>query len=283
MTLKRAVESILIQEETDYEIIITDDSLSDSVKNIFESFKSVTHLRYIKNHQPLGTPDNWNESIRQAKGKYIKLLHHDDWFADSSALKKMVNLLEVNPTVDFAFCGSCLCDSSGKQLRIFQTPEKRVKSFFRNPSTQIGKSMIGVPSATIFRRTAFIPFDRNFKWVVDVDFYIAQAKKNSNIAFTQEPLVCVTIESENQVTSSCSFEIQAREWLRLIRKWQLPYNLVILSYLLQLFKRATPEEMVLVKADFIQVPLIIRIIIRAWQIRRKISRIINLVHCQIKS
>ena len=43
---------------------------------------------YYKNIKVLGTPENWNESIRKAKGAWIKLMHDDDWFANENSLQK---------------------------------------------------------------------------------------------------------------------------------------------------------------------------------------------------
>ncbi len=63
---------ILIQTYTDFEIVITDDSPDDSVADLVEKYQSRKDIRYYKNEKPLGTPENWNEAIRKANGKWIK-------------------------------------------------------------------------------------------------------------------------------------------------------------------------------------------------------------------
>lgn len=85
--LKRLLDSIQIQTFHDFEVIVTDDSPDDSVRILCESYESFDlKLTYWKNSPSLGTPANWNKAISMAKGLWIKLMHDDDWFIDSSAL-----------------------------------------------------------------------------------------------------------------------------------------------------------------------------------------------------
>ena len=55
---------------------------------------TLLHLRYFKNEQPLGTPENWNEAIRNANGAWIKIMHNDDWFATDNALQVFYNKIQ---------------------------------------------------------------------------------------------------------------------------------------------------------------------------------------------
>jgi len=84
--LKRLLNSIAIQNFKDFEVIITDDSPSGDVNDLCDRYKNKIQINYYKNPAPLGTPENWNESIRHAKGEWIKLMHDDDWFANEDSL-----------------------------------------------------------------------------------------------------------------------------------------------------------------------------------------------------
>ena len=106
--LRRALESVFLQSFKDYEVIITDDSLDNSVSIVADEFGQHTNLRYYKNKTRKDTPENWNEAVRLASGELIKILHHDDWFSDENSLADFVKMLDRNPEVDFGFSPSSL-------------------------------------------------------------------------------------------------------------------------------------------------------------------------------
>ena len=90
--LQKTLKSIGNQTFQDYEIILTDDTPDDAVKNLIETFNFHNRLKYFKNKEKLGSPENWNEAVRRARGEYIKIMHHDDWFVDENSLEKFVKI-----------------------------------------------------------------------------------------------------------------------------------------------------------------------------------------------
>src|SRR5215213_9554314 len=84
--LARLLDSVKKQRFRDFEVIITDDSPAEEVRNLAEKYRYDFELKYSKNASPLGTPENWNAAIRQARGEWIKLMHDDDWFRNEDSL-----------------------------------------------------------------------------------------------------------------------------------------------------------------------------------------------------
>ncbi|HUZ60328.1 MAG TPA: glycosyltransferase, partial [Hanamia sp.] len=72
--LKKLLDSVSIQTFKDFEVVITDDSPDDGVKQLLETFPTTNNIRYYKNSKALGTPENWNEAIRKSEGTWIKLM-----------------------------------------------------------------------------------------------------------------------------------------------------------------------------------------------------------------
>src|SRR3954452_21932607 len=99
--LERCLQSVIEQTYVDYEVIITDDSSHNRLQEIVRKLND-KRISYYRNPSALGSPANWNEAITYAKGKYIKILHHDDWFASNTALAKFVKAFDDNPDLDFA-------------------------------------------------------------------------------------------------------------------------------------------------------------------------------------
>ena len=233
--LKRCLDSILEQEFSDYEVVITDDSPDDSLQRFVETY-SDQRIQFFKNNRSLGSPLNWNGGIKKAKGEYIKILHHDDWFSSPQSLRKYVQLLNDNPNVDIVFSASCDIDSNNKQKvhiadRIFLANiAKEAESIYLG-------NKFGAPSVCIFRNKNYV-FDPNLIWLVDIDFYIQVITAGNNtFAFTPDILVNIGV-SEFQITQQCLTETKVRisEKIYLYKKYKLEskskkYRLSLLRYM----------------------------------------------------
>ncbi len=196
--LQRLLKSIEIQSFKDFEVIITDDSPNDEVFKIQQKYEDFFQINYKKNLHALGTPENWNEGIRLAEGKWIKIMHDDDWFASPDSLYKFVQLINDNSEADFLFSGSAFI----KNNKVFGGMYiNRFKLYLlkKDPENLYYKNFIGPPSVVIHRNRKDIRYDADMKWLVDVDFYMRYLQKYPAFAFTKEPLINVGY-SEDQVT-----------------------------------------------------------------------------------
>lgn len=200
-SFKRALNSVLCQKFEDYEIIITDDSNNDDIKNYVEEIHN-PKIKYFKNENPLGPPENWNEGIRKATGEYIKILHHDDWLADENSLGKFIKLMDETPNADFGYAKSVDIETETGKIKT-RNAQKYVKKLEKNCFELFFSNRIGAPSVIIFRNGRNLFFDKNLKWLVDTEFYIRCLQQNKNIAFLNEVLINIGI-SNTQVTKSCT-------------------------------------------------------------------------------
>lgn len=99
--LKDAIDSILHQTYTDFELIIVDDC---SPENLFEivSEYSDARLSYFRNETNIGSVDlvaQWNHSLEFASGEYVILASDDDVY-DRDFLKIMDDLSVKYPKVN---------------------------------------------------------------------------------------------------------------------------------------------------------------------------------------
>ena len=218
--LRRALESIRIQTWTDYEVVICDDSADDRVQRVADEFANILPIRYQRNSPSKGSPENWNEAMRQAAGEYITILHHDDWFSHERTLAEFVKLLDDNPAVDMAFCSSVFHFADGSDPTIHRCTESQLASIGRDPRTLFRGNLIGPPSAVVFRSRPGLFFDRTMVWLVDIEFYIRMLPKNGEIAYCDEPLVSITNGQPNQLTAQCRKDsaLQVRESTYLYQK-----------------------------------------------------------------
>ena len=171
-SLRKSLQSVLLQTYQDFEVIVSDDSPDNSVENLTKEFDFGGKLNYFKNKERLGTPENWNEAMRRAKGEYIKILHHDDYFSTPDSLAQYVSLLDDNTDADFAFSGSIGCNGNGEVQFFHEQKKEQLDLLMADFHNLLGGNIIGAPSATIFKKSLNLFFDKRLKWYVDLDFYI---------------------------------------------------------------------------------------------------------------
>ncbi len=109
-----AIESILAQTFSDFEILLVDDGSTDSSVDKIRSF-SDPRIRLVRNEENLGIPKTRNKGIEHARGQYMAMLDSDDR-SYPERLEKQVAFLESHP--DHAQVGSwCrMMDAQGNVL-----------------------------------------------------------------------------------------------------------------------------------------------------------------------
>ncbi len=248
--LRQVLRSVADQTFQDCEVVVTDDSPDASVEEVVTEFQDLLDIHYYRNEQRLGSPENWNEAVRRSQGDYIKILHHDDWFYDAESLGHFVSMLDECPSAALGFGFTLVWDVNQGHHWVNDPSASVVARIRRDPSQLFFGNRIGAPSATIFRRAAFTGFDRNLKWLVDVEFYVRLLQKAPDLACCCRPLICTTHGADHQVTSECrgNKDVEAYEWLylyRLLDRGPLPSlrRLRMLSRTLRALGIRSPEEL----------------------------------------
>jgi len=218
--LRKTLDSIACQDFDNYELIVSDDSPDGAVENLLRAYSFRDKLRYWRNPQRCGSPKNWNVAVAQARGEYIKVMHHDDWFVSPRSLREYVKLLDDNPVADFAFSGAIGVSAvSGRTWhhKIARRDGARLRA---EPTSLFYGNLIGPPSGTIYRCSLPVTYDERFTWVVDIDFYIHALLSAGEIAFTDAPLIASISAAAHQVTGKCAGnrEIEVYEYFSLFEK-----------------------------------------------------------------
>ena len=96
-TLRRALDSILAQDYTNFELIISDNASTDETPEICREYAARnSRIRYYRAEKNMGSVWNFNRVFELASGKYFMWAAHDDHRA-SSYISKCVTCMEVNP------------------------------------------------------------------------------------------------------------------------------------------------------------------------------------------
>jgi glycosyltransferase involved in cell wall biosynthesis len=111
--LREAVDSLLNQTYSDFELIICDNASSDGTEAICREYASQDHrIRYSRNPINIGGVNNQNLTFRLARGRYFRLAAHDDICAPT-LLERCVEVLEEHPDVVLCYSGMIAIDSDG--------------------------------------------------------------------------------------------------------------------------------------------------------------------------
>ena len=183
--LVKTLNSIISQTFKDVELIISDDSSTNDVEDLVLEYSKSMEIKYIRNNPSLGSPENWNYAISLAKGNWIKIMHHDDWFCKSDALEKMMDAATLNPH-SLIFAGI-----KGKYIaenrEYVNLPDKnQIEGIKLDPFSLIWANIIGPPSTILFPKTT-ITFDKKLIWLVDIEFYLQLLLiKKMNLVYLQD-------------------------------------------------------------------------------------------------
>ena len=91
--LPRAVNSVLEQTFTDFELLIVDDCSNDDTPEVASSFLFDPRVRCFRHDENLGPSAARNTGIRNARGEFIAFLDSDDWW-DLDKLSPQVQTLQ---------------------------------------------------------------------------------------------------------------------------------------------------------------------------------------------
>lgn len=162
--LERSFDMLKKQTYRDFEVIISDNSDDDVIKNLCENIEySSLSIKYFKN--PIkGMAENTNEAIKKATGEIIHILYMDDYFVNENSIKKIAENFE-----GYWMVSTCMHDN-GKEIYNKHTPKYSKKIL-------LGINTIGSPSVLTIKNKNLIFFDEKMTWVLDCDYYIRLYKK----------------------------------------------------------------------------------------------------------
>ena len=181
--LANAIESILNQTFTDFELIIIDDGSTDSSKIIASSFDD-TRIRIEENNSNIGLIATLNKGLKLARGDYIARMDADD-LSFPDRLKKQVFFMDSHPEVGIS--GSYIEKVDERGSKVIELPLHHnticFYMMFDNPFAH---------NTIVFRRSMVeqncLSYDQNFKYSEDYDLW-DRCSQITVLANIPEPLV----------------------------------------------------------------------------------------------
>ena len=165
--LKRSFDVLKEQTFKDFEVVVSDNSEDDAIKNLCREYENILNINFVRNPKK-GMAQNTNEAIKIAQGEIIKILFLDDYLANENSLKEIVDNFKGEWLVT-----GCEHDSGDGYREKIHLPIFSKKIFF-------GINTIGSPSVLAIKNTKPISFDKKMTWLLDCDYYARLYKKYGN-------------------------------------------------------------------------------------------------------
>lgn len=206
--LKRLLDSIAVQTFRDYEVVLSDDSPGEEVRDFTRHYEGMFPLVYHRNQPALGTPANWNKAISMASGQWIKLMHDDDWFAEPFSLAAFADAAKEQKDEDFFFSAYTNVYEEDKNDEAVWLNDYRFAKLKKDTATLFAKNVIGPPSVVMVRNEKKTWYDESVKWVVDIDYYMRYLQTRVPVYI---PKLLVNVGIHREQVTQYSFRVQAVE------------------------------------------------------------------------
>lgn len=146
-TIVQTIESVLIQDYENYELLVIDDGSTDASK---EKISGIQSEKIVLTFKENGGPSSArNIGVRQATGKWIIFLDADDML-EKGALAHFAELIETHPDCSFFCCNHYISKNGERFLYSKRYRNGFVKSNFLAWNT---KALMPRAGAAIFRKS----------------------------------------------------------------------------------------------------------------------------------
>lgn len=170
--LNQSFNILFTQVFTDFEVVVSDHSQDDTIKDLCESWGKHLNIKYFRNEVGRGViSPNLNNSLRNCSGKWIKILFQDDLLFDNNTLKNIKDFIDSDKDMNW-MASSFWHTNDGRNLH------SRLKPRWPDNPIWAGHNSIGCPSAITIKNEDILYFDDNLNWLMDCDYYQRMSLKH---------------------------------------------------------------------------------------------------------
>ena len=182
--IREAIDSVLTQTMTDFELIIVDDGSTDNSREIIESYLVDPRVRF-RPVDHVGQAAAKNAGIEWARSPLLAFIDADDlWMPEK--LARQVAMFDQDPSLGVVYTRRLLIDESGEEQQY------RQPAFFRGDvMAEMFRDNFVCFSTSLVRRLVVEHvgmFDSGWDLAVDYEFWLRVAA-HYRFDFVDEPLV----------------------------------------------------------------------------------------------
>ena len=171
--LADAIESVLAQDFSDYELVICDNASTDETPEICRRYND-SRVRYVRFDELVNQGGNWNRCLELSSGEYVALLHADDLYLPGF-LEERVRILDQQPDVGLVFGAVQLINDHG----VVTGKEAFGDEVFMAPAPEFYKELlikcVILPPSVVVRRGCYEAlgrFDEKRLFAIDWEMWL---------------------------------------------------------------------------------------------------------------
>lgn len=195
--LRKAIQSVISQTFHDFEIVVVDDHSQEDIES-HTFFVNDNRIRYIRNSRNIGMVANFNKCIEVAEGKFVSILHTDDYI-ETAMLKRASNFLRSHVDVAMVYTAYYLAhELSGRKKTMLKYPNDRIFTGTEHFESLIKHGNYIAFSSVMVRKEAYHhvgPFQISLPYTSDLEMWL-RLSLHYPVAYLASPLVTWRFHSE---------------------------------------------------------------------------------------
>ncbi len=211
--IKRAINSVIMQDYNNWEMIVIDDGSIDNTKEVVESIHD--NIIYYKLNKNLGVNVARNYGIKKATGEWILFLDSDDILYSKNTLSRLSTILIKNlGYLVYCFPIYKIFDNNKKIKGEYKIRQNQTKSLILYEDLVLKKNIAGGDlffciHKSIFKNKLFPEFINGFESL----FFNNIAKKNSILYYDYITVMHYMNKNEDHLSNN-AYLIQPDAFLR---------------------------------------------------------------------
>ena len=218
--VEQAINSVLNQSYSNYELIIIDDASTDKSLEIIRQYSDYPKISIHTNKTNQECVKTFNKGISLAKGQYFSILASDDTW-EPTFLEKCLIELNKNPKAAFCYTRVNIMNSSGKKKPRIKDRIKHNDNYFGNEFENIVRWLNPIPHhATVVRKKMVEEigvYDENLITTHDWDLWLRLSKKFPAV-FINEYLANYRVHDSNITLKRSSSGIKEKFIITILDK-----------------------------------------------------------------
>jgi glycosyltransferase involved in cell wall biosynthesis len=212
--LEFSFDKLKNQTFKNFEIVISDHSIDDTIKIICDNWSDKLDIKYIRNEHGRGIiSPNINVAMKNCNGDWIKILFQDDFLFDDNSLEKQVEFINSNKNLHW-FVSRFYHSNTGYDLYNLYFPKW-------NDYIWTGNNTMGCPSGITIKNKNLIFFDESLNWLMDCDYY-KRMKDKFGIPDVLNEITVVNRTWGKRLTDTITEDLKAKEFNMLKEKYDQP-------------------------------------------------------------